>query len=540
MSPTGVLSDAAPGGSGGSGGAVNFGDLDVTFSAPFYTGVFLSSREMQGNYECHQNIVIEGMEEKLRWGWNSPSDISEFWRRKVSPPYFIGAEKSNQSSPVIRKVKCYIYLSGFRYGFRYDSLELKVKFFEPGFGLVSVRLSGLVHYQGAVFSAKNFERFLADREGRIRQALDSIAQEITRAYRSSVPCCIKNSDIWDINNFGGLEATEGMCGIGSVQEINTVVAMQHSDETNFINLTSEFKKVFVDFSEKLRKPPFNGSYNLFSTKEQNTTIVASMIQNHDELEDIIDVSEVLGVQLAVGRYFNNFFFSYYNYVACEYELITSRNMHRFGNIKKIRNLMEKFLDCKKLYSQVHKQIIAELFCTNSYDARLLSLWPQSASVQKIWNNSDQSVKEIFDIHKQISSVRSEHSFLTNLDMLYVSIFISSFVFGSVILLELFDGDSNYNQWFLGILAVLFLVLSSSYLALINVPGKVPIRKLYYICGLQKKDLREQYKEQEKRNESKGSCICEVKKCHRCRGSKWHSRIFYRDENLCFRCGKKER
>ena len=519
---------------------MNFGDLDVTFSAPFYTGVFLSSRDLQGDYEWHQNIVIEGMEEKLQWGWSSPPDISEFWRRKVSPPYFIGAEKSNQSSPVIRKVKCYVYLSGFRYGFRYDSLELKVKFFESGFGLVSVRLSGLVPYQGAVFSAKSFERLLADKEGRIRQALDSIAQEVTRAYRSSVPCCIKNSDIWDINNFGGLEATEGMCGIGSVQEINTVVAMQHSDKTNFINLTSELKKAFVDFSEKLRKPPFNGSHHLFSTKEQNTTIAVSMIQNYDELEDIIHVSETLGLQLAVGKYFNNFFFSYYNYVACEYELITSRNMHRFGNIKKIRNLMEKFLDCQKLYSQVHKQIIiAELFCTNSYEARLRSLWSQSARVQKIWDNSDQSVKEIFDIHKQISSVRSEHSFLTNLDMLYVSIFISSFVFGSVILLELFDDDSNYNQWVLGILAILFLFISLSYLALINVPGKVPIRKLYYICGLQKIDLQDQYKNQEKRNEVKDSCICKVAKCHRCQGPNWHSRIFYRDGNLCFRCGKRE-
>ena len=533
MSSVGAQGGAVPSGSGGPGGAVNFGDLDVIFSAPFYTGVFLSSRELQGNYECHQNIVIEGMEEKLRWGWSSPLDISEFWHRKVSPPYFIGTEKSNQSSPVIRKVKCYVYLSGFRYGFRYDSLELKVKFFEPGFGLVSVRLSGLVPYQGAVFSAKNFSRFLADREERIRQALDSIAQEVTRAYRSSVPCCIKNSDIWDINNFGGLEATEGICSIGSVQEINTVVAMQHSDEKNFINLTSELKKVFVEFSKKLRKPPFNGTYNLFSTKEQNTTMAVSMIQNHDELGDIIDVSEVLGVQLAVGRYFDNFFYSYYNYTSSQYEIVESKEHILWKNLWGFKNLIEKFFDVQSMYFQTKDLVSKDILIPNcdKQISKLYSVFPKNTTIDNYFCKADQKINKIEKQYDKIKFIASKY---LTFSVGFFAVVISSIFLSIPIALRISDN----------LLAAFAIAIIIFLLACLLIFGFVSLRlisrKLYYLCDPQKKDLREQYKEQEKRNESKGSCICEVKKCHRCRDSKWHSRIFYRDENLCFRCGKKER
>ena len=118
---------------GGSAGTVDFGDLDVTFLAPLYTGVFLSYRELQRSSNVIQNIVIEGMEERLRWENNSRQSVLEFWHRSVSPSYFVGGEKSNQFSPVIRKVRYCSYLSGFRC----DSIvfgEVRGRIF--GFGFV--------------------------------------------------------------------------------------------------------------------------------------------------------------------------------------------------------------------------------------------------------------------------------------------------------------------------------------------------------------------------------------------------------------------
>jgi len=118
---------------GGSAGTVDFGDLDVTISAPLDTGVFLSYRELQRCSECHQNIVIEGMEESLRWENSSGQGVLEFWNRTVSPSYFVGGEKSTQFSPVIRKVRYCIYLPGFRC----DSIvlgEVRGRIF--GFGFV--------------------------------------------------------------------------------------------------------------------------------------------------------------------------------------------------------------------------------------------------------------------------------------------------------------------------------------------------------------------------------------------------------------------
>lgn len=565
MSSVVAQSGAVPSGSGGPGGAVNFGDLDVTFSAPFYTGVFLSSRELQGDYEysletgtgdgsreradldkgekyvCHQKIVIEGMEKELPWEWSLPPYFEKLWQRTVSPPYFIRCSVTkdsdlNKLSSKIEKVLseiAEIELSDLRV----ESLE--VKFYEFAFGSVSIRVKGLELSINAIDLGKDFENILANCEEKIRKILDCITKKITKAYRKSVPCCIKNSDIWDINNFTGLEAVEGICDIGRIQEISTVIAIQQSGKIDLTNIIKELEKVFVDFSGELRKPSFNGSHHLFSTKKQNTTIAASMIPNHEELEDIIDVSEVLGMQLAVGRYFNNFFFSYYNYIACQYEAITSKNMHYYVNIKRIRNLQEKFFDCKIFYSQVQQNILKDkVFDANVYKVKFMSLSPQGVAVQKFWNNSNKSVKEIMNVHNQISAVRSEHSFLTNLDMVYVAISVSLVTFALVILFELFDVETTRPQQVFGFLAFFFFVSSLVILAK-NVFGSAPVRKLYYICQFQKHDLWRKYKRQEKINRNKKDCQCGINGCHRCRGIEWHKYVFYLDKNLCFRCGRKE-
>ena len=142
------------------------------------------------------------------------------------------------------------------------------------------------------------------------------------------------------------------------------------------------------------------------------------------------------------------------------------------------------------------------------------------------------------MQNQIDTVRSQYSFLTRSDSFYVASFAQMIGLAIVILLELSSVQSAIWQ-VIGYMAMAFLFATAISLCFyaLSFPQ---IRKLYYFCDLQKTNLRKQYKEQEKRNKSKGSCICEVKKCHRCRGEEWHSRIFFSDENLCFRCGIPER
>ena len=546
-------------GSGGPGGVVNFGDLDVTFSAPFYTGIFLSSRELQGDYEyspetgtgdgsreradldkgeeyvCHQKIVIEGMEEKLPWGWSLPPYFEKPWQRTVSPPYFIKCSVAedydlNELSSKIEKVLseiAEIELSDLRV----ESLE--VKFYEFAFGSVSIRIEGLKLSINAIDLEKNFEKFLASCEKNVRKVLDCITKKATKAYRKSVPCCIKNSDIWDINNFGALEAIEGICDTGKVKEINTVISTNQRVAANFFNLTSKLKKVFVDFSEKLRKPPFNGSYHLFSTKERNATIAVSMIQNHDELEDIIDISEVLEVQLAVGRYFDNFFYSYYNYTSSQYEIVESKDHMYWKNLWGFKNLIEKFLDVQSMYFQTKDLASKDILILNcdEYILKLHSVFPKNTKIDNYFRKADQKINKI---EKQYDKIKFIASRYLTFSVGFFTVAISSiFLSFSIALL--------INDNLLTAFAIASMIFIFSCLLIFRfVSLRLTSRKLYYICGLQKDDLLEQYKEQEKRNKSKGCCICEVKKCHRCRGKDWHSRIFYRDKNLCFRCGKKER
>ena len=515
---------------------MNFGDLDVTFSAPFYTGVFLSSRDLQGDYECHQNIVIEGMEEKLQWGWSSPPDISEFWHRKVSPQYFIGCSLTLE--PDIDKLTSKIQksLSEIK---EIDLSDLKVKslevkFYEFAFGSVNIRLEGLKLSKDAIDLCKVFEKFLTDCEKNVRKILNCISVKATDAYRKSVPCCIKNSDIWDINNFGGLEATENICKINSVQEINTVIAIHLSEKTDYSNFISGLEKYFVDFSEELRNQPFNGSYHLFSTKEQNITIAVSMAKNADELTAITDVSETLGVQLAVGRYFDNFFYSYYNYTSSQYEIVESKDHMFWKNLWGFKNLIEKFLDVQSMYFQTKDLASKDMLILNcdQHISKLHSAFPKNNTVNNYFCKADQKINKIEKQYGKIEFIASKYSrlsvgfFAVIISALSLAISISALIVDDNLLAALVIALIS----FLLICVLIFFIVSL----------KLRSRKLYYICGLQKNNLREQYKEQEKRNKSKGCCICEVKKCHRCRGIEWHSRIFYRDKNLCFRCGNQER
>lgn len=536
MSPESVCSGTASGEDGGSTGVVDFGVLDVTFSASFYTGVFLSSRELQGNYREHQEMVIRGMKDSLLWGWTFPRLGSKSCDRRVSPVYFIGSEPNNKMSALSQEIMN--LKSCFKDVFEFESVAAQVKFFEFGFASVSVRFEGLRSSKGSVCSDKEFRDFLSNCKQALMPAMDSVVAKATNAYRCSVPCCIKNSDIWNINNFGGLEGTEGMYRVGEVQETSVLVALEQENKEDFNAVKAELKKSFFSISKDMQGVPYRATYKLFTSGE-SITIALGRQKNDKEINEVSGVIGMLEVQLVVGKYFNNFFCSYFNYASCEYEAIASRSMYRFVNIKRLRNLMEKFLDCKTLYSQVHQQILGETALeTNIYKAKLLNLLPQNSAVQKFWNNSNQSVKAIMDMHNQISTVRSSHSLLANLDMAHAATYISLLGVIALIAFELFDGDFSILQGVVAVAFSAFTIMMLVVLPIFTFGGPMK-RKLYYICGLQKEDLKNEYEKQEKRNESKKSCICKVAECHRCQGSVWHPRVFYRMENLCHRCGIEE-
>lgn len=527
---------SSAGAQSGAGGGGSSGAVEITFSAPFYTGVFLSSRELQGDYQCHQNIVIEGMKEKLWGGWSSPPAISEFWLRKVSPSYFIRCSATEESALGDLSSKIEKSLSAIK-EIELSDLKVKsleIKFYEFAFGSVSIKIEGLKLSEDTIDFSEAFKNLQDNIEEKIRKILNCIAEKVTNAYRESVPCCIKNSDIWDINNFGGLEATEGICGIGSVQEINTVIAIHKSDKINFSNLISDLGKYYVDFSEELRNPPFNGSHHMFSTKEQNITIAASMTPNDTELTAITDVSETLGVQLAVGRYFDNFFYSYYNYSSCLYEVVESKDQMFWKNLWGFKNLIEKFLDVQSLYHQTKDLVSKNILHSNcnEYASKLHSTFPENTTINSYFRKADQSIMQLEKQYDEIEFIATKYSRL--------SIGFSAIAI-SIVSLAISIAALVINDILLGVLLVPFFTFI---LFLFFIYGIISLqlrsRKLYYICDAQKKNLREQYDKQEKRNKSKRICICKVSKCHRRRGSEWHSRIFFSDENLCFRCGIPER
>lgn len=518
-------------------GAVDFGDLDVTFSAPFYTGVFLSSRELQGTYELHQNIVKEGMKKRLQWGWNPPSNVPEFWNRRVSPPYFFGAEIDDSSSGLIKAISNLIRCSSMckDYWFKYDpgKIHVSVKFFEFGYGSVSIRLREFSRNQIAVSSAKDLKEFLSNCEKVIRPILNFTASSATRSYRKSVPCCIKNSDIWDIDNFAGLEASEDMCRVGKVQEISTVAVLEREHQADFNGLSDELEKGFLYFSKDLNEVPYNAAYRLF-TDEENITIALGKQKDDNELNDLFYIVEIVGVYLSAGKYFDNFFYSYFNYVSSEYEIIASKSLYRVPNMKRLRNLMEKFSDIETLYSQLCLQMQQiNNHYINLYKDKLHNFSPQFLNAKKFWENLDRSFIRLKDKHETINKITSQSSFLASLDVAYIAILLAAVT--PVIYIRL-EPNTNILSTPQLIFAIYVFIIIFVVIIIYN-SGRVVRRKLYYICGVQKEKYKDQLDNQAESNKDKFNCFCDVSACHRCRGDKWHRRVFYSKANLCFRCGK---
>ena len=525
----------------------NLGDIEITFSAPFYTGVFLSSRELQGDYKyaplkkeseappranvrlgmekdyvCHQKIVIDEMKKKekgVSWGWNFPLDVPNFWDREVSPSYFIGCSITEKADlmdifPQIKENNLNLRLK-----------SLDVKFYEFGFGSVSLSFTGLNLPEGEVFSAENIKKSLnAIKEELINIWLNAISKKVAEAYRSSVPCCIKNSDIWDIDNFAGLESSEAMCRVGKVQEISVVVLLEY--QADFNGLSSDLERGFLYFSKELHEVPHNATYRLFNDGE-SITIALGRQKNEKEIDGILFVIEMIGVNLAVGRYFSSFFYSYFNYTACEYETIMSIKTLKTINIKQLENLIEKFFDCKTMYSQIRFQNLENsCFNSNSYRNKFLNLHPKYEKVKEIWNKADELVAKVTDMNNQMNAIGSQYSSLANLSTRTASAILQVVGVFVVLALEFTTDLDIFGESLLYVFIIYFSLYSISVLSFVAISWKS--RKLHYISNSQKQGYQKMSRVKKIKNKNKNNFICELNKCHRCQNSMWHHSVFYRN------------
>ena len=529
------------------------GDIELTFSAPFYTGVFLSSRELQGDYEyygetsegnipcansdmdrgedyvCHQKIAINEMEKRLPLRWSLPPDVSNFWDRAVSPSYFIGCSLTEESDIMNRLSKIEEILFNIEkvdfFDFKIKTID--VKFYEFGFGSVSISFSKLKFSIGALNVAEIHEKLLVYSRKLVKNIfLNPIAKKATEAYCSSVPCCIKNSDIWDIDNFAGLEASEPMCRIGKVQEISIVATLKEDQQVNYNRIKNNLESNFLCFSEDLHKVPYNATYRLF-TDGESITIALGRQKNEKEIDGILFVIEMIGVNLAVGRYFNSFFYSYFNYTASEYETIMSMRVLKTRNIKRLENLIEKFFDCKTMYSQIRFQNQENsCFNSNNYRSKFLNLHPKYEKVKEIWNKADELVAKVTDMNNQMNAIGSQYSSLANLSTRTASAILQVIGIFVVLALEYTTDLDIFEDSLLFVFIVYFSLYSISVLLLVAISWKS--RKLHYISNSQKQGYQNMSRVKKIKNKNKNNFICELKKCHRCQNSMWHHSVFYRN------------
>lgn len=542
---------------GGSAGAVDFGALDVTFSASFYTGVFLSSRELQGNYEVHQRIVQVGLERKLPWGWKYPSYGDAHWQKTVSPVYFVGVELEDPLAVLSQNIVNRI--STFKDNYEFDSIGVRIKFFEFGFGSVSIKFEGLSIKEGMMGSAEDLKKILSVCEKAIKPTLDSVVVEVAEAYSCCVPCCIKNSDIWDINNFNGLEITEGVnhgegiYKVGCIEVINIFAVLMRNEQQNFDALALQLRKLFLCFSEELNDVPFNVEYTLFKS---GGNVVIALGKNTNgginlvETDDMIEAMEVMTVGTGIARYFNNFFFSYFNYASSEYEIIASRSLARYAHNYRLRNLIEKFSDVKTIYSQVYLQLKEyNGFCVDYRRTKLIQLLWKDLKVQEAWHKSDSSMKKLTEINNWLDKIRLSNIGLANLSFVNIMLMLTILVGINATLALAIDIASNNNlEKYIssGLLILIFFsliiyIFVHTWLGYITFSRHIR-RKLHYICGLQKQNYKDAFKNQEMKNRDRKLCvcgvrICEVDDCHRCYGNEWHKRVFYHKKNKCFRCAR---
>lgn len=600
------------------------GKVEVVFSAPFYTGVFLSSRVLQGNYECHRSIVITGMEKELPWGWSYPTDVSVFLDWTVSPPYFIGCSVTDNFDFKEMCEKIETCLSKIKEKNRLMSnlevVSLDVKFYEFAFGSVSIRLAG-TDPEKAKDSEQdyNYMNVLNGCEEEMKKVLNCIAKKAAELYGKVVPCCIKNRDIIDIDNFCQLdgnisyycrdknnnETGNTNCSQnGNGEEVdskdsdddqnsneNAADSKDGNDEKkgnidsdgdqnsdkdengnqlcslcspNEVLVLNVHKFIKIDNEEKfsdyhrlshffprpekeIKRLPFYGRLAVFSSEKGDTTVAIDNDNDRDRVDGFIRVSEAMVVYGALGKYFSNFLYSYYNYSARQYEAIDAPGMYSMKTRFKTRGLLEKFSDIQILYSQsisMMKQTKHTYFTAEQekfWDAKSCY-----SKIEKIWENNNEEMDQLKDWYQQVSNVSSHVSIITSVDLALVAIFFSLLSAGLFFVYSIFNSagmiknvsfekisvlgheipvginDISIEYVDRNLLLTIFMIVSflGALIAFAAIAARMPhigrSRRKRALPKSERKKLKKEYKQQMKRLKQQGKEPClNSSECHVC-------------------------
>lgn len=530
-----------------STGGVDFGDLDVTFSAPFYTGIFLSSRRLQGKYGDHQEIVADYMNKNCKDVWTYPKLGCESWKGTVSPSHFIEcnlSKKCNSQECLLKKLCEKLKKLHKKQSLNLSDLEvslLNIKFYEFALGSVSIKVTGVKLSQSVKNAGK---KLLTEFEEEVRTILNCIANKATKVYSNAVPCCIKNIDMFDIDNFNRLEGDNGEHD--SDAALYKTNAVEVLDIHKFVEIES--KKSFSDYSrllqffpvsrEEMKRLPFYGRLSLFSSDKGDITVAIADDEAKNKVDKLIMVSEAMGVYGALGKYFSNFLNSYYNYSARQYELIDAPGMYSMRKRFKTRGFLEKFADIQILYSQSifvmkqNKNIYFSADQTKFWDAKNLYL-----KIDKVWENNDKQIEKLQNWYQQVSNISEHVSIISSADFSLVAILFSLLIAGVLFVgnsiyysadmiteisfeiqdtfgkkmnvdindvsIEFEDGNwsQNFKSWIQERdLIILFSVLLSFVIfAFVILPNFARTRKQNSLSKSQKKNLRKEYNENIKKN-----------------------------------------
>lgn len=528
----------------GSGGA----RTNVTFSAPFYTGVFLSSRELWNRYECHIEMVKQRMEAQLPWKWEG-SQGKSIWNYSFSPDYFIGCDVNDEKILREYKVECGVKM--------FEIRQIRVKLFEFGFGSVSV-----VYSVSSNFSVNTLQHY----DNKLKSSLSRIATKVVDTFKESVPCCVVNVDTRDIYNFQRVETSNLFDDGCNLQQVSAVIIVNRLE--NFQKINNFLKSQFFKFDDIPSNINLFCSYSFFGMHGSEGMIGLCMSSNIAESNSFALTVELLNVYLASAVYFDNFFHSYFDFVVSEYEMYEriEGDRSRWRNLFRLESLGEKFSDVLLIYSHTISLMQNQ---ENCYSAQM-----EKYQIQKyFWENLpvrktidcaiqqiEEKIESLKSIHNQIDNAKNlyairgdEHaSFVSTLaSLLTFLVAIATFI----VSIQIFDNNyirefpSRHLIFIVICLPIIFILLfawrSISHTAkepkllLWHIP-----RKLFHLEERERKQIKKMYKQRNKIKKKARHKKCKAPNCHRCSSSGWHCINFpcgissEVTDKICSNCGTK--
>ena len=541
MSSMDAQSGVVPAEGDSSGGA----RVSVTFSAPFYTGVFLSSRELRSEYRCHIEMIKQKMEDQLSWGWEE-SQRKFAWNCSLSSDYFLGCDVNDKE--ILRDFTVESGLNNFEI-YQISVSKFSVRFFEFGFGSVSVTYSVSPNFPLTI---------LKDYQSSFKLSLSRISAKVCNVYKKSVPCCVIDIDIQDIYNFQKVEQSKFINGNWNLQQVSAIVTVY--EEKTFYKINHSLKSEFYKLDDNLSSDNLLCLYSFFAKHGNEGIVGICMSKNVEEINSFVLTVELLNVYLAVVVYFDSFFYFYFDFVASEYELYegTGGSRSKWRNLLRLKSLGEKFSDVLLIYSQTvslvqnHFPRIQDQRSNYSnqreeYQVQryYLKNFPVRQTIDRVIKQTERKIKNLEQIHDQIDRAKNlyaieggEHaSFFTALLQLLTlfvalaTLVVTTQAFENTVNIEFLNIEFHFRCFAIIIMCLFFsFMLLFAWRLITHSAGEPKFffrhrpRKLFHLKRKDKKQLKKMLK---KRNETRKKSRykqCAVSNCHRCSTKRWHGSI----------------